>query len=77
MLELLRKEADRTYTENNALSNVSTGSECLDLFALIGALRFASEEDIIEHFVVVSALMPIGPRAWSFCVLMPRMQISR
>ena len=50
MLELLRKEANRTYTENDALSNVSTGSECLDLFAVIGALRFASEEDIIGPF---------------------------
>ena len=51
MLEFLRKEANRTYTENDALSNVSTGSECLDLFAAIGALRFASEEDIIGPFL--------------------------
>ena len=51
MLEMLKKEANITYTENGAVTNVSTGSECLDLFARIGALRSASDEDITDIFL--------------------------
>ncbi len=51
MLELLKNEANKTYTENGALTYVSTQSECLDLFATIGALRNASDEDIITRFI--------------------------
>ena len=50
MLEYLKKEANKTYTENGAATYVSTESDCLDLFATIGALRNASEEDIITRF---------------------------
>ncbi|MBO4456984.1 MAG: DUF2828 family protein [Butyrivibrio sp.] len=50
MLEFLKKEANKTYTENGAVTYVSTKSECLDLFATIGALRNASDEDIITRF---------------------------
>ncbi|WP_029319623.1 DUF2828 family protein [Butyrivibrio sp. AE3004] len=50
MLEFLKKEANKTYTENGAITYVSTKSDCLDLFATIGALRNASEEDIITRF---------------------------
>ena len=49
MLEMLKNEANITYTENGAVTNVSTGSECLDLFARIGALRSASDEDILRR----------------------------
>ena len=51
MLEMLKNEANITYTENGAVTNVSTGSECLDLFARIGALRSASDEDITDIFL--------------------------
>ena len=49
-LNLLRKEANRTYTENGAATYLTTESDCLDLFATIGALRNASEEDVIARF---------------------------
>ena len=51
MLEYLKKEANRTLTENGALTPASTGSCCLDLFATIGALRRESDEEIITRFV--------------------------
>ncbi len=50
MLEFLKKEANKAYTENGAVTYVSTKSDCLDLFATIGALRNASDEDIITRF---------------------------
>lgn len=51
MLKFLKRESNRTYTENGENTYVSTRSECLDLFATIGALRNASDEDIINRFV--------------------------
>ena len=51
MLKFLKRESNRTNTENGANTYVSTRSECLDLFATIGALRNASDEDIISRFV--------------------------
>lgn len=51
MLDILKKEANRTYTENGAAAYRSTQSECLDLFATIGALRRESEEEIIDRFL--------------------------
>ena len=51
MLEYLKKEAGRTYTENGALTHASTHSHCLDLFATVGALREQSEEVIRTRFV--------------------------
>lgn len=50
MLEYIREEANNTYTENGAVTLESTGSECLDLFATIGALRRESDEEIILRF---------------------------
>ena len=46
MLEVLKKTANRTYTENGAATNRTSGKDCLDLFATIGALRRESEEKI-------------------------------
>lgn len=51
MLEYLKKEANLTVTENGAAAYRSTGSCCLDLFAAVGALRNANEEDILRRFV--------------------------
>ena len=50
MLEYIKKEANNTFTENGAVTYESTGSECLDLFSTIGALRHADEEEIIIRF---------------------------
>lgn len=51
MLEYLKNEANRTYTENGAVTHGTTGSGCLDLFATIGALRSAEEQEILRRFV--------------------------
>ncbi len=51
MLEYLKNEANKAYTENGAVTNRSTGKDCLDLFAAVGALRHASDEEIGERFL--------------------------
>lgn len=51
MLNYLKQEANRTYTENGAMTNRSTGSELLDLFATVGALRRADEQEITDRFL--------------------------
>ncbi len=51
MLKFLRKEANKAYTANGAVTNASTMSDCLDLFATAGALRNASGEEITERFI--------------------------
>lgn len=51
MLEYLKNEANRTYTENGAVTHGTTGSGCLDLFATIGAMRSAEEQEILRRFV--------------------------
>lgn len=51
MLELLKEEGNQTRTENGAVTYCSTRSECLDLFATIGALRGESEQEITERFL--------------------------
>ncbi len=50
MLNLLKTKANKTYTENGAVTYRTTASDCLDLFARIGAMRNASEQDIISCF---------------------------
>lgn len=51
MLDALKKESNITYTENGALSNYSTNSDCLNFFAVAGALRGEREEDVIDYFI--------------------------
>lgn len=51
MLDSIRQEAAMTWTENGAATYESTGSECLDLVATIGALRRASDAEIIIRFI--------------------------
>ena len=38
MLEYIKQEANRTFTENGAVTHITSGSDCLDLFATAGAL---------------------------------------
>ncbi len=51
MLEYIKNEANMTLTKNGAATYASTGSDCLDLFAAIGALRGAADRKIIGRFV--------------------------
>ncbi len=51
MLEQLKNEANLTLTENGAATYESTGSDCLDLFSTIGALRRMSDEEIVTRFL--------------------------
>lgn len=51
MLNHLKNEANIAYTENGAVTNASTMSDCLDLFATIGAIRAAEDGEIIKRFV--------------------------
>ena len=51
MLKYLKNEANLTHTENGAVTYRSTQSECLDLFATIGALRRESDEEITNRFL--------------------------
>ena len=58
MLDQLKKEANLTLTENLATTHVTTMSDCLDLFAIIGALRNAPNEEVITRFVRAFAENP-------------------
>ena len=51
MLEKLKNEANRAYTENGAVTHATTCSDCLDLFATVGALRSAADREILKRFV--------------------------
>ncbi len=51
MLKFLKREANKAYTANGAVTNASTMSDCLDFFATAGALRNASDEEITERFI--------------------------
>jgi len=51
MLSFLKEEANKTRTENGAVTYRSTQSECLDLFATIGALRRESGAEINGRFL--------------------------
>ena len=58
MLEFLKNDANKTYTENGAVTFRTSGRDCLDLFATIGALRRESEEEITERFLRAYAENP-------------------
>ncbi len=51
MLQYLKQESNRTFTENGAATLKTTQSDCLDLFATIGAIRRESDEEIITCFM--------------------------
>ncbi len=46
MLEFLKKSANIGYTENGAVTNLTSDSHCLDLFFRAGAMRNANEQTI-------------------------------
>ncbi len=49
-LDTLRQLANRTRTENGAVTPLTTRSDCLDLFSTIGALRSSPEREIVSRF---------------------------
>lgn len=51
MLQALKEESNAALTENGAVTYASTLSDCLDLFATIGALRGASDDEICARFL--------------------------
>lgn len=51
MIEYLKQESNKTTTENGAATLKSTRSDCLDLFATIGAIRRANDEEITDRFM--------------------------
>ena len=59
MLKFLESESDRTYTENGALTNRTSGSFCLDLFFKAGAMRNASDRDIANAVTRAFAENPV------------------
>lgn len=50
MLEFINQEANITTTENGAVTYATTNSDCLDLFATIGAVRYRDEDEILLRF---------------------------
>lgn len=51
MLQYLKEEANKVYTENGAVTNESSGDFCLDFFATVGAIRRESDGEIESRFV--------------------------
>lgn len=58
MLQILKNLANRTRTENGAMTLHTTGDECLNLFATVGALRNATENEIATRFLRAYAENP-------------------
>ena len=58
MLQYLKNLTNQTLTENGAVTLRSTGDECLNLFATIGALRNADEAEIAARFLRAYAENP-------------------
>ena len=58
MLEVLKKTANKTYTENGAVTHRTSGKDFLDLFAAIGALRRADDQNICSRFLKAYAENP-------------------
>lgn len=58
MLENLKNELNITYTENGARAYESSLSHCLDLFATVGGLRRAEDNEILKRFIRAFAENP-------------------
>ena len=61
MLDLLKEESNKTYTrtENDAATYASSGSDVLDFFAAVGALRSAKGAEIVVRFTRAFAEDPV------------------
>ena len=51
MLQYLKQESNKTFTENGAATFKTTQSDCLDLFATVGAIRRESDDEITARFM--------------------------
>lgn len=51
MLNAIKNEANKTLTENGAATFRSSMDYCVDLFAAIGAMRNASDTEIVNRFI--------------------------
>lgn len=60
MLEYMKQESNMTFTENGAVTYESTGSECLDLFAAIGALRRENDEETCTVYSCIYRISGFG-----------------
>ena len=58
MLENLKYEMNITYTENGSKAYASSLSHCLDLFATVGGLRRATNDEITKRFIRAFAENP-------------------
>lgn len=58
MLNLLKLHANKTVTENGAVTLRSTGSDCLNLFSTVGALRDQTDAEIESRFLRAYAENP-------------------
>ena len=67
MLEFLKNMANRTRTENGAVTLRSTGSDCLNLFATIGAMRAQNVVEIEKRFLRAYAENPDLAMTMSSC----------
>ena len=58
-MNALKNEANYTFTENGAITHRTTKSDLLDMFALGGAMRKRSDEDVILMFRKAFAENPV------------------
>ena len=58
-MNALKNEANYTFTENGAVTHCTTKSDLLDMFALGGAMRKRSDEDVILMFRKAFAENPV------------------
>lgn len=59
MLNLINNEMNKTFTLNGGVTNITSGSFCLDLFFRAGAMRSASEEEIAAAVIRAYAEDPV------------------
>ncbi len=58
MLQELKNQLNQTETENGAVTFRTSGSDCVDFFATVGALRSADDAEIMQRFIRAYAENP-------------------